>query len=447
MFETDAAGDPVEVADLDATALLAFLDQRKLDARIAERDKLRAAAHWCVLHPATAETGTATWGGASLLGGDLDGDESLGGDGTPAVSVRPEPARGRAGGGHTGMKLIADALDLQHRLPRIWRLVESLAVEPYKARHVAQATHRLSRDAAAYVDDSSPQARLVQLEGDRDRRRPPIAKHHPELLEQREKPGSSPGTSRCATPPQRVRRHLLARHHRRHPRPDRLPRPRLRPRRRQGTRDTDELEVRKAKALGVIASQQAQLDLTLGSARARGRHARCPRAAEAEDPVLPPPEPGRPRHPRLPAPDLAAARSSGSAPPPSPGSRSGSATPRSPSTGPRPRPRRRGRRARTTAWMRELVILRDGHCVFPWCPHDARTADLDHIDPTSPSTRADHPAKPGPRISPRCRRHHRAKTSRRWRYRRRRDSTYEWHGPHGRAYLVTPHGTIQLTSN
>ena len=32
-------------------------------------------------------------------------------------------------------------------------------------------------------------------------------------------------------------------------------------------------------------------------------------------------------------------------------------------------------------WMRELVILRDRHCVFPWCGRDARTCDLDHIEP------------------------------------------------------------------
>ena len=34
------------------------------------------------------------------------------------------------------------------------------------------------------------------------------------------------------------------------------------------------------------------------------------------------------------------------------------------------------------AWMRELVILRDRHCVFPWCTRDARACDVDHITPT-----------------------------------------------------------------
>ena len=33
------------------------------------------------------------------------------------------------------------------------------------------------------------------------------------------------------------------------------------------------------------------------------------------------------------------------------------------------------------AWMRETVILRDQHCIFPWCATDARSCDLDHITP------------------------------------------------------------------
>jgi hypothetical protein len=52
----------------------------------------------------------------------------------------------------TGMQLLADALDLVHRLPAIWRRVQQLEIPAWKARRVAQATHHLSREAAAYVD-------------------------------------------------------------------------------------------------------------------------------------------------------------------------------------------------------------------------------------------------------------------------------------------------------
>ncbi|WP_180934143.1 hypothetical protein [Nocardioides ungokensis] len=148
-------------------------------------------------------TGTATWGGASLLGGDLDGDESLGGEGTPAVSAfAPEPLAAALGvATTTGMKLIADALDLQHRLPRIWRLVESLAVEPYKARHVAQATHRLSKAAAADVDeqlaDRLPSCSWRAIETGVAHA---IARHHPEMLEERQKSGKAV-LARDAAPP------------------------------------------------------------------------------------------------------------------------------------------------------------------------------------------------------------------------------------------------------
>jgi hypothetical protein len=90
------------------------------------------------------------------------------------------------------------------------------------------------------------------------------------------------------------------------------------------------------------------------------------------------------------------------------------------------------------AWMRELVILRDRHCVHPHCQTDARSCDLDHIvpwpiGPTAPWN-----------LAPLCRRHHRAKTRRRWQYRREPDGSYLWTGPHGRQYHVTADGTTPV---
>ena len=68
-------------------------------------------------------------------------------------------------------------------------------------------------------------------------------------------------------------------------------------------------------------------------------------------------------------------------------------------------------------WMREAVILRDGHCVFPGCQVDARSCDLDHTNPYD--ERRPHPAKPDPsNLACLCRRHHRAKTLGLWRYTR-----------------------------
>ena len=82
------------------------------------------------------------------------------------------------------------------------------------------------------------------------------------------------------------------------------------------------------------------------------------------------------------------------------------------------------------AWMRELVILRDRHCVFPWCTRDARACDLDHITPyeengppgqTRPdalAALADAPAKTcrdGATTAP-------------------RPADYQWTGPQGQTY-------------
>ena len=95
--------------------------------------------------------------------------------------------------------------------------------------------------------------------------------------------------------------------------------------------------------------------------------------------------------------------------------------------------------------MRELVILRDRHCVFPWCTRDARACDVDHITPYEENgppgqTRPDD-------LAVLCRRHHRAKTFRRWRYHRTPSGSYQWTGPQGQTYLVTPTGTMPIPPN
>ena len=93
-------------------------------------------------------------------------------------------------------------------------------------------------------------------------------------------------------------------------------------------------------------------------------------------------------------------------------------------------------------WMREHVMLRDGHCIFPGCPSTPEPATS---TTPSPTTRTDHPAKPRPdNLACLCRRHHRAKTSGLWRYARTPDGSYVWHGPHGATYVVTSEGTGAL---
>jgi hypothetical protein len=89
-------------------------------------------------------------------------------------------------------------------------------------------------------------------------------------------------------------------------------------------------------------------------------------------------------------------------------------------------------------WMRETVILRDRHCVFPWCTRDARGCDLDHIVADVPLDRGGPPGQTSPsRLARLCRRHHRAKTHGGWGYQRARDGAFVWQGPHGDTCHVT----------
>ena len=95
--------------------------------------------------------------------------------------------------------------------------------------------------------------------------------------------------------------------------------------------------------------------------------------------------------------------------------------------------------------MAEAVRLRDTQCVFPWCNHTSRGCDLDHIEPFLPPDDGGPPGQTRPdNLAPLCRRHHRAKTARRWTYHRTDDGDYWWTSPHGADYLVTPHGTLAL---
>ena len=50
-------------------------------------------------------------------------------------------------------RLIADALDLRHRLPLIWTAAREGRVPAYQARHIAGATRQLTAEQTTIVDD------------------------------------------------------------------------------------------------------------------------------------------------------------------------------------------------------------------------------------------------------------------------------------------------------
>ena len=106
------------------------------------------AAHWADLHHPDSQAPVE-----KPLPGAEQGRQ-LGGDGTPEVlefagaefGARMEVSSGSA------RALMADALDLRHRLPELWQLIMTGGVPAWKARKVAQATRHLSRDSAMQVD-------------------------------------------------------------------------------------------------------------------------------------------------------------------------------------------------------------------------------------------------------------------------------------------------------
>jgi hypothetical protein len=82
---------------------------------------------------------------------------------------------------------------------------------------------------------------------------------------------------------------------------------------------------------------------------------------------------------------------------------------------------------------------RDGTCVHPWCTRPARRCDKDHCIPYEAGgpTSTDN-------IAPLCRRHHRAKTHDRWRYRFLRPGHYLWTSPGGLTFYRDGTGTLDL---
>jgi len=299
--------------------------------------------------------------------------------------------------------LIADALDLRHRLPGLWARVRRLELPAWRARRVAQQTHRLPLAGARWVDDQLAARtgagpvivdRLVAQA---------IARFDPEEHAKREDQGTASWGVELS-----------------HPAPTDF----------AGTSDltargdtlalqqfydvvcaiahqmfldgdTDPLGARKAKALGVIAallsgaaSGLAALDLqtVLGPAQQTRRHGKVNVYVHVD------------------ASDLDLDDQGGSAFATGEVERLGAATLAKIHhwVGHRHviiRPVLNMQRGDAVdvhdppPWMRELVFLRDRHCVFPGCTRDARGCDRDHIVPT---TRTDRPAKRAPTTSLAC---------------------------------------------
>ncbi len=105
-------------------------------------------------HPAATFPTQRTGGLASALGPGFFDQAPLAGDGTPGVAeYAVEELAAALNLSHAaGLALVSEAVELRHRLPRLWALVRDGRLQAWKARQVARATTQLSADAVAFVD-------------------------------------------------------------------------------------------------------------------------------------------------------------------------------------------------------------------------------------------------------------------------------------------------------
>jgi hypothetical protein len=90
--------------------------------------------------------------------------------------------------------------------------------------------------------------------------------------------------------------------------------------------------------------------------------------------------------------------------------------------------------------FRAQVDLLNPHCVFPWCTRPSRGCDHDHRVPHAAGGKSCDC-----NVSPLCRRHHRLRTHAGWRYTRLDETTFLWSDPHGQQFLVDTTGTRDVT--
>src|SRR6187549_3314095 len=142
------------VEDLDAAETLAAAEAAVRDRRAVEVRELELALHWADLHADDPQAdGQPVVPGAARL-------VRLGGVGTPQVQDLSICELAIARGQHTltVRALVADGLDLRHRLPELYAAVREGRCDLWVARRVASMTRKLDQQAVALVDRAAAEA-------------------------------------------------------------------------------------------------------------------------------------------------------------------------------------------------------------------------------------------------------------------------------------------------
>src|SRR4051794_18440523 len=422
--------------DLDTRAgVLAFARAGATAAQTAEVDKLKAAVAWASMHSVESMDDAATWPGT-------EGELALAGPGAPLVAefAVAELAVALGGSADAARGFLGEAMELRYRLPKLWTRVLDGRVVPWRARQVAKHTIALCAEAAEFVDThvaafahaigyaalerliEEAVVRFMPAEAKRRRRVAAEDRHFDIETHQVSYDGTVQvdGVLDLA---------------------DALDLDDAIVRGAASLKDLgceESLDVRRSIAVGDLARRQLSLDLN------------------SDDHVERNPQPARikPRQVVLYV-HLSEAAIAGA------GAdldlarvektrsfvdadqvREWCANPDT-SVTVRPVIDLNGQ-VRTDAYeipdrLRERIVLRDAHCVFPGCTRPARHADIDHITP-----HADGGETTDRNLAPLCRSHHRHKTHGGWTYTAIEPGTYLWRSPMGQHALVTGAGTTYL---
>jgi Domain of unknown function (DUF222) len=452
-----------DLVELDAAATLAAAEANEHALIIAETRRLQIAGHWADLHP-----------GDAVVPSRLPGTEHsvrLGGDGTPTVADFAPAELGcvlRISDG-SACRLIGDALDLRHRLRSIWAAAEAGRVPAYQARRIATATRHLSADQASWVDQQlAPSLGAVSWSRLQTLLEAAIIEADPVGAEQQAALAAQDRFVRLGRTSEHGLKVIIARAAAgdaiwfkatidriadildRHG-------------------DTDPVEVRRSKALGILAQPAEALQMLCQQHHDDWDGPAEPTDADEEPTdhkvsahrslqLTPPPfDPARAR-PRA----VIYIHLSQEALP------AGTGLARVEDIGPAPLSRLRALLGdRCTISLKPVIDLPAGHIpvdsyeiparlreqlqlrypadVFPYAAAVSRRLDLDH---TIPYRSLDQGGPPGQtrigNLGPHRRRHHNYKTNGGWHVRQPEPGTWLWRSPHRRIYLVNATGTHPL---
>jgi hypothetical protein len=472
MIETVAAGMRGVAGDLSPADLLATIRSAREDENRAAAQQLTLAAQWADLHPPESVHSAASF---TVPGSQHE--EPIAGEGAPLVAEFCVAELGTTLGITTtaAKKLIGHALELRHRLPRLWDQVHAGLVPAWRARAVADTTIHtspaLTVEAAGFVDAqvAAVAGRLGQAQLDRL-----VAETIKRYDLATADPSADPEDGWQHVDPRHVTVNKDDVHY-------------------AGTlhleADLDladaldldravahhaavqkalgsglSLDARRAKALGDLARTQTALDLAFqdGAGKDSGVEARTSTTdsnADADD------------QPNLPHARQVVIHAHFDA------SMSGEQTVFGP-TGRMENGQRLVLLEQIRSWcadsrtkvtikpvidlntqltaqgyeiadrIREQVQLRDRTCVFPRCTRPARACDIDHVIAYDHEADAEGRPQPGPtstgNLACLCRFHHRLKTHSPWTYRMVEPGVFEWTSPHGHRYRRDHTGTTDL---